>query len=140
MSLKSKVILKWSARWFEIGSGTSGGIDFRIRGLCLHRRSERNNDDFRIALANLRFPSTPEHSMPLIEEAIAKTGDESPGLGCFRECYVPGYPEFGRALDRRHRPRSRHPGYLLVAVSMPAMMHNCSCARTRNLCLTFSLR
>jgi len=36
--------------------------------------------------------------MALVEEAIAKTGDEGPGLVCFRESYVPGYRGFGRAV------------------------------------------
>src|SRR5271169_4682540 len=46
---------------------------------------------FRIALANLRFPSTPEESIRLAVEAI----DQGAGLGarivCFPECFVPGY-------------------------------------------------
>jgi predicted amidohydrolase len=55
-------------------------------------------NDFRIALANLRFPSTPKHSIALVEDAIAKAGDEGAGLVCFPECYVPGYRGFGMVV------------------------------------------
>lgn len=52
---------------------------------------------FRIALANLRFPSTPDDSVALAEQAIARASAEGAGLVCFPECYVPGYraPEKG---------------------------------------------
>ena len=46
---------------------------------------------FRIALANLRFPATPEESVTLAERAIAQASSEGAGLICFPECYVPGY-------------------------------------------------
>ena len=48
-------------------------------------------DSFRIALANLRFPSTPEESVELAEEAIAQAGSAGASLICFPECYVQGY-------------------------------------------------
>jgi predicted amidohydrolase len=46
---------------------------------------------FRIALANIRFPSTPEESVALAEQAIAQASAEHADLICFPECYVPGY-------------------------------------------------
>lgn len=45
----------------------------------------------RIALANLRFPSSPEESVLLAERAIAGAGGAGASLVCFPEAYVPGY-------------------------------------------------
>jgi predicted amidohydrolase len=50
---------------------------------------------FRIALANPRFPSRPEESVALAEEAIADAVFKGAGLICFPECYVPGYRGVG---------------------------------------------
>src|SRR5580692_3520400 len=52
---------------------------------------------FRIALANLRFPATPEESVTLAEQAIAQASVERAGIICFPECYVPGY-RVGKAV------------------------------------------
>ncbi len=46
---------------------------------------------FRIALANLRIPETPDESVALAMEAIAQAAGERAGLVCFPECFVPGY-------------------------------------------------
>jgi len=46
---------------------------------------------FRIALANLRFPATPDESIALAERAIARASAERAGIVCFPECFVPGY-------------------------------------------------
>jgi predicted amidohydrolase len=46
---------------------------------------------FRIALANLRFPATPEESVSLATQAVADAGNERASLICFPECFVPGY-------------------------------------------------
>jgi predicted amidohydrolase len=46
---------------------------------------------FRIALANIRRPATPEESVALAEQAIAQASIERAGLICFPECFVPGY-------------------------------------------------
>jgi predicted amidohydrolase len=51
---------------------------------------------FRIALANLRFPATPEESVKAAVEAIAQAGVEHAGIICFPECFVPGYRGLGR--------------------------------------------
>ena len=48
-------------------------------------------NEFRIALANLRFPATPEESVTLAEQAIAQASIERADLICFPECFVPGY-------------------------------------------------
>ena len=53
---------------------------------------------FRIALANLRFPATPEESIALAEQAVAQASFERAGLICFPECYVPGYRGLGKTV------------------------------------------
>src|SRR5713226_3559953 len=58
---------------------------------ALSRRSGPNVNMFRIALANIRFPATPEESVTLAEQAIAQASIEGAGLICFPECFVPGY-------------------------------------------------
>jgi len=55
-------------------------------------------DLFRIALANIRFPSTPEESVALAEQAIAEASDRRAGLICFPECFIPGYRGPGKRL------------------------------------------
>jgi len=51
---------------------------------------------FRIALANIRYPATPEESITLAEQAIAEASDEHAGIICFPECFVPGYRGLGK--------------------------------------------
>jgi predicted amidohydrolase len=53
---------------------------------------------FRIALANIQFPATPEQSIALAEQAIVQASTERAGLICFPECFVPGYRCFGRLV------------------------------------------
>lgn len=50
----------------------------------------------RIALANLRFPSSPDESVALAERAIALAGGKRADVICFPECYVPGYRAPGK--------------------------------------------
>ncbi|MBZ5659501.1 MAG: carbon-nitrogen hydrolase family protein [Acidobacteriia bacterium] len=57
-------------------------------------------NNFRIALANLRFPASPEQSVTLAEQAIAQASVECADLICFPECFVPGY----RAKEKRIPP------------------------------------
>lgn len=45
----------------------------------------------RIALANIRIPSSPEHSILLARDAIAEAGCRGAAVVCFPECFVPGY-------------------------------------------------
>jgi len=51
-----------------------------------------------MALANLRFPDTPEASVALVEQAIAQAAAAGADVVCFPECYVPGYRGFGRTV------------------------------------------
>lgn len=51
---------------------------------------------FRIALANLRIPTSPEESVVLAVEAIHAAGAAKAGVVCFPECFVPGYPMPGK--------------------------------------------
>jgi len=53
---------------------------------------------FRIALANLRFPATPEESVRLAVDAVAQAGSEGAGIVCFPECFVPGYRCLGKQV------------------------------------------
>ena len=46
---------------------------------------------FRIALANVRYPDTPEQSITLATQAIARASAAGAELICFPECFVPGY-------------------------------------------------
>lgn len=52
---------------------------------------------FRIALANVPVPATPEESVTLAQQAIAKASIERAGVICFPECFVPGY-RVGKAV------------------------------------------
>lgn len=53
---------------------------------------------FRIALANIQFPATPEESIALAVEAIAAAAVECADLICFPECFVPGYRGMGKMV------------------------------------------
>src|ERR1700733_10205725 len=53
---------------------------------------------FRIALANIQFPSTPDESIELAEQAVAQAANEHAGLICFPECFVPGYRGMGKVV------------------------------------------
>ncbi len=57
-----------------------------------------NPSTFRVALANLRFPATPEESVTLAEAAVAEAGGAGAALICFPECYVPGYRAEGKPI------------------------------------------
>jgi predicted amidohydrolase len=52
----------------------------------------------RIALANIRFPATPEESVTLAEHSIAQAAAERAGIICFPECFIPGYRGMGKAV------------------------------------------
>jgi predicted amidohydrolase len=45
----------------------------------------------RIALANIRYPASPEESVLLVTQAIAQASARQADIVCFPECYVPGY-------------------------------------------------
>ncbi len=52
----------------------------------------------RIALANIRFPATPEESITLAEQAIAEASLGRADIICFPECFVPGYRGMGKQV------------------------------------------
>ena len=76
---------------------------------------------FRIALANVRYPATPDESVLLAEEAIAQAGGQQAGVVCFPECFVPGYRGAGQrcAASRRCVPRGA-PGPRIAAAAKRA--------------------
>jgi predicted amidohydrolase len=51
----------------------------------------------RIALANLRYPRSPQDSVARVERAIDQAGAARAQIVCFPECYVPGYRGLGHA-------------------------------------------
>lgn len=53
---------------------------------------------FRIALANLRFPSTPEASIALAAQAIDRASIGGARIICFPECFIPGYRAIGKPV------------------------------------------
>src|SRR5208283_3915364 len=53
---------------------------------------------FRIALANIRFPASPEESVTSAERAIAQASIERAELICFPECFIPGYRGMGKSV------------------------------------------
>jgi predicted amidohydrolase/ribosomal protein S18 acetylase RimI-like enzyme len=67
----------------------------------------------RIALANLRFPATPDESVTLAEQAIHQASVDGARIICFPECFVPGY-RIGKSV------RPLDPGFLERAWSLIA--------------------
>jgi predicted amidohydrolase len=61
--------------------------------------SDRSNG-VRIALANLRYPTSRDESIALAQQAVAQAAVEGASIVCFPECFVPGY----RALDKHVAP------------------------------------
>lgn len=53
---------------------------------------------FRIALANIRFPASPDESIALAEQAIDRAALEKARIVCFPECFVPGYRGIGKSI------------------------------------------
>lgn len=51
---------------------------------------------YRIALANPRYPSSPDESVELAVAAIAHAARDGAQIICFPECFVPGYRGMGR--------------------------------------------
>jgi len=52
----------------------------------------------RVALANVRVPSTPEDSVRLAVATIAEAGRQGALVVCFPECFIPGYRWSGTNL------------------------------------------
>jgi predicted amidohydrolase len=55
-------------------------------------------DLFRIALANIRFPSNPEESVTLAERAVTQASAKGARVICFPECFIPGYRDIGKRV------------------------------------------
>jgi len=53
---------------------------------------------FRVALANIPFPASPEASVEDVLAAIAEGGRAGAGLVCFPEAFVPGYRAPGKPV------------------------------------------
>jgi len=53
---------------------------------------------FRIALANLRYPDSPDESVTLTESGIGDAAAEGAEIICFPECYIPGYRGLGKKV------------------------------------------
>ena len=53
----------------------------------------------RIALANVRFPPTPEQSIVLAVNAIRQASREKADIICFPECFIPGYRALGKPIE-----------------------------------------
>ena len=52
----------------------------------------------RIALANLRFPASPDESIALAARAVGGAAAEGAAVVCLPECYVPGYRGLGMTV------------------------------------------
>lgn len=50
----------------------------------------------RIALANLRFPRSPEESVSAVLDAVSQAALQGAQIVCFPECFVPGYRASGK--------------------------------------------
>lgn len=80
----------------------------------------------RIALANIRFPGSPEESITLAQRAIRDAGARGAAVVCFPECYVPGYRATGKPvppvdaafLERAWSSIARSAGEAMVAVAL----------------------
>lgn len=70
----------------------------------------------RIALANIRFPATPEESVTLAEGAIAQASVERARIICFPECYVPGYRGMGKVVPPPN-PRFLEHAWAVIAAA-----------------------
>jgi predicted amidohydrolase len=53
---------------------------------------------FRIALANIRFPATPDESIALAKQAIDQASIKGARIICIPECFVPGYRAISKAV------------------------------------------
>jgi len=53
---------------------------------------------FRLALANIRFPTTPDESVARATGAVADAARGGAAIVCFPECFIPGYRTPGRVM------------------------------------------
>ena len=78
-------------------------------------------NSFRIALANLRLPGSPEEAVKAAEDGIAQAGGERVDLICFPECFVPGYRALGKSVPA---PDAAYLEYALSAIGAAAAKAN----------------
>jgi predicted amidohydrolase len=50
----------------------------------------------RIALATPPYPASPERSVQIVTDLVARAAEEGAAFVCFPECYVPGYRGLGK--------------------------------------------
>ncbi len=62
----------------------------------------------RIALANLRFPTTRDESITLAERALEQAALQGACIVCFPECFVPGYRAVGKSVPPPDREFLEH--------------------------------
>jgi predicted amidohydrolase len=70
-----------------------------------------------IALANIRFPPTPEQSVVLAANAIRQASVEGAEIVCFPECYIPGYRALGKPIPPPAPAFLEHAWATLAAVA-----------------------
>ena len=80
----------------------------------------RRMSTFRIALANIKFPATPEESIALAEQAISRASVERAGLICFPECFVPGYRGLGKNVPPPDREFLEHAWSVIAGAATKA--------------------
>ena len=74
----------------------------------------------RIALANVRFPATPQESVVLAVNAIRQASRERSDILCFPECYIPGYRALGRPIEPPSPEFLQHAWTLIAAAAAEA--------------------
>lgn len=101
-----KQTLVFIDRFWELRRGP-GSARFRARDRRRTIRAEGTLiDNVRIALANIRVPTTPDDSVRLATSAVADAGRQGAVVICFPECFVPGYRWPG------HKAPSPDPAFL----------------------------
>jgi predicted amidohydrolase len=53
---------------------------------------------FRIALANIAYPASPDESVALALQSIAQASNDRADIICFPECFIPGYRGMGKQV------------------------------------------
>ena len=74
----------------------------------------------RIALANIRHPSTPDESVTSAEHAIEQAYIERAGIICFPECFVPGYRGMGNKVPPSDPAFLEHAWSVIAAAAAKA--------------------
>ena len=75
---------------------------------------------FRIALANIRFPTTPDESITLVEQAIDQASGQGARIICFPECFIPGYRGIGKSISPPNQEFLEHAWSVIAASAAKA--------------------